>query len=161
MAIDTKGEVVLAVEQFRFEDVSPRILEDAIHPSPPLSLKSDESPSMDSTDTIQTPKEEPALPGKKQPRIIRQIRHTFLNVYRRIFGVVFIANLIGLIVLMAKHHDDIYSHLPDVATAASANIFVAAIVRVDYVANAMHIVCRGLRPTAPLRVRRMLTKVYE
>jgi hypothetical protein len=104
----------------------------------------------------------PVLPEKRQQRYLRHARHTFLNVYRRLFTIVFIFNMVGLAALLS-HNSDWYTSPPlaDFATAASANIMVALLIRQDYVVNACFKLTWLVPLSAPLRLRRMLAKVYE
>jgi hypothetical protein len=76
------------------------------------------------------------LPPKHHLRILRHARHTFLNVYRRLFSLVFLCNIIGLFVFSSGY--DRYSKegwLANLANAAAANIMVAILIRQDYVVN--------------------------
>ncbi|KAG9920439.1 hypothetical protein KCU98_g22329, partial [Aureobasidium melanogenum] len=107
-----------------------------------------------------TKAEEP-VPPKRQARIIRYLRHTGLNVYRRIFSIVFFANLAGLIGLLASGHSSILTHMPYAANAAAANFLVAILIRQDYIFNMIFRVCQLVPLSAPLRLRRILAKVYE
>ncbi|OCL05747.1 hypothetical protein AOQ84DRAFT_298330 [Glonium stellatum] len=101
------------------------------------------------------------LPDKRQSRALRNLRHTFLNVYRRLFSLVFIANIIGLIWVVVKYRSSAKLPLSDVATAASANIMVAILIRQDYIINLIFRTCWLIPHSAPLRIRRALAKVYE
>ncbi|KAI9815756.1 MAG: hypothetical protein M1827_002152 [Pycnora praestabilis] len=107
------------------------------------------------------PEKDFALPEKRQHRYIRHARHTFLNVYRRIFSVVFIANMIGFIVLVSTDRRSPGPPLSDIATAATANILVAVLIRQDYLLNVLYHTAWLIPHSAPLRVRRMLAKIYE
>ncbi|KAI6717197.1 hypothetical protein JHW43_000372 [Diplocarpon mali] len=107
--------------------------------------------------------EKPApLPSKRPSRILRHARHTFLNVYRRLFGIVVGANVIGGIVLFRRPggHDRA-EFVGRLATAAAANITLALLARQDYIINAMFRLCWLVPRSAPLRLRRIVTKVYE
>lgn len=135
----------------------PTSYKDGILVSPLSSTFSSQfSPSLESgrSSTI-------SLPSKRQPRIIRVARHTFLNVYRRLFSLVTIANLIGLAIVLARNAGSSSPPLSDLATAASANIMVAILVRQDYIVNILFKICWSVPLSAPLRVRRILAKVYE
>lgn len=138
------------------------------------------------------------LPPKRHRRIVRHARHTFLTVYRRLFSLVFISNVIALWVVVAKYRS--YSQqgwLAALANAASANLMVALLIRQDYIVNILfrYVVCKNgltldsppchislldkvpsfihlltlalprltwiVPLTAPLRLRRILAKVYE
>jgi len=101
------------------------------------------------------------LPDKCQSRPLRNLRHTFLNVYRRLFSLVFMANMIGFIWVISKYRSSAKLPLSDVATAASANIMAAILIRQDYIINLIFRTCWLVPHSAPLRIRRMLAKVYE
>jgi hypothetical protein len=103
-----------------------------------------------------------SLPPKRRIRFLRHARHTFLNVYRRLFSIVFIANLAGLAGLLARNHRWTTSPpLSAFATAAAANILVALLIRQDYIVNLCYKATWLVPLSAPLRLRRMLAKVYE
>ena len=102
-----------------------------------------------------------AVPEKKQSKFVRNLRHTSFNVYRRLFSLVFIGNMIGFVVLLANSRDVDSISLSNVATASSANILVAIMIRQDYIVNALFRSCWLIPHSAPLRVRRMLAKIYE
>ena len=102
------------------------------------------------------------LPKKRQHRFIRHARHTLLNVYRRLFGGVFILNMIGLGALLSQNSSwTTNPPLSAFATAASANIMVALLIRQDYVVNALFKLTWLLPLSAPLRLRRIFAKIYE
>ena len=103
----------------------------------------------------------PILP-KRQSRLLRHARHTFLNVYRRLFSIVFILNIAGLGALLTRNDTWLASPpLSDFATAASANIMVALLIRQDYVVNALFKLCWLVPLSTPLRIRCSLAKIYE
>ena len=101
------------------------------------------------------------VPAKRQSKIVRDVRHTYFNVYKRLFSIVFIANMIGLIVFLAQNRTPTKLSLSDIATAASANILVAILIRQDYIVNFWFKVFWRIPHSAPLRLRRMVAKVYE
>ena len=102
------------------------------------------------------------LPEKQHRRVLRHARHIFLTVYRRLFSIVFILNMIGLSALLSQN-SHWYSSPPlaNFATAASANIMVAVLIRQDYIINACFKLTWIVPLSAPLRLRRVLAKVYE
>lgn len=103
-----------------------------------------------------------ALPEKRQARLLRHARHTFLNVYRRLFSLVFIFNMAGLGALLSHNHAWVTSPpLQDFATAAAANIMVAVLIRQDYVVNILYKMTWLVPISAPLRLRCIVGKVYE
>jgi hypothetical protein len=89
------------------------------------------------------------------------MRYMKFSVYRRLFSVVFIANLIALAISLAriKIYQDM--SLVDLSTGASANFLVAIMIRQDYVVNLLYRTCWRIPHSAPLRFRRLLAKVYE
>jgi len=101
------------------------------------------------------------VPTKRQYKLVRNIRHTYLNVYRRLFSIVFIANMIGLLVYLLANRNVTKFSLSDLATAASSNICVAVLIRQDYIVNFLFKIFWRVPHWAPLRLRRMVAKVYE
>lgn len=109
------------------------------------------------------PQDMQLLPYKRERRIWRRLRHNLINVYQRLFSVVFIANMIAFIVLLAKYRNARPSGPPlsDIATAASANILCAILIRQENVINSLYWIFR-LTPTSwPLRIRRTIAKFYH
>ena len=98
------------------------------------------------------------LPYKRERRGWRHLRHILLAVYQRLFSIVFIANMIAFIILLAVNR---HPSLPNLATAASANIMVSILIRQEFVINMLYIVCCWTPVSAPLRIRRMIAKVYH
>lgn len=125
----------------------------------PSSLESSVS---DSTSIRTTSTEEKAkdLPVKVQSKYLRHLRHTFLNVYRRIFSVILLVNIIALVCVLARNYEVPSDRLTDIATAASANTLVIILIRQDYVVNGIFRVCWSAT-FLPLRIRRILAKCYE
>jgi hypothetical protein len=76
---------------------------------------------------------------KRHGRVFRHLRYTFFNVYRRLFTIVFILNMIGVVVLVIRYRKSTTSPalLADLANIASANVMVALLIRQDYVVNAL------------------------
>lgn len=78
----------------------------------------------------------PPLPPKRYSRIFRHFRYTFFNVYRRLFSIVFVLNLVGVAILFGRYKGTSPpAFLADLANAASANIMVAISMRQDYIVN--------------------------
>ncbi|OCL07920.1 hypothetical protein AOQ84DRAFT_278088, partial [Glonium stellatum] len=97
---------------------------------------------------------------KRQGKLIRGIRHTYLTVYRRLFSIVFLLNLIALIAVVAKFG---IQELPvmGMTTASSANFLVAILIRQGYVANLLYQTGCMVPRSSPLRLRRLVAKIYE
>lgn len=101
------------------------------------------------------------VPRKQHNKIVRGLRHTILNVYRRLFSIVFFGNLIAFIIILVRSHGLSDLNLSDLATAASANILVGTSIRQDYIANFIYQICLLTPMSAPLRIRRLMAKCYE
>lgn len=154
--MDTISKPPLAVTKSVSED---GIVTTALPLHSEKTLSPDHSPA---SSTLLLGLKKPALPPKRQHKYLRHARHTFINVYRRLFSVVFIFNMIGLGVLISRNENWTRSPpLSDFATAASANIMVALLIRQDYVVNACFKMTWLIPLSAPLRLRRILAKVYE
>ena len=109
------------------------------------------------------PKEIPALPCKKERRIWRRLRYTILAVYQRLFTIAFTANIIGLIIVLvrARNHHPSGPPIGALATATSVNVTVAIAMRQEYVINALYDICCLTPHSWPLRIRRLIAKLYE
>jgi hypothetical protein len=97
---------------------------------------------------------------KLDQKPFRQLRHIIFTVYRRLFTVVILANIIGLIFLDIYPQDN-NSYIKAISSAASANLFVAVAIRQDYIINLLCEIFAATPKSTPLRIRRILTKVFE
>jgi hypothetical protein len=81
----------------------------------------------------------PPLSSKRHSRFLRHARRTVFNVYRRLFSIVFLLNVVGVGILLGRYRASVSSAalLADLATAAAANIMVALWIRQDYVINGL------------------------
>ncbi|PSN71970.1 hypothetical protein BS50DRAFT_630076 [Corynespora cassiicola Philippines] len=114
--------------------------------------------SASSTDTSLTIAldQPPQLPSKRYTRLLRLLRYSLLAAYQRLFTLVILLNLIGVGFL--RHQSLKTANLDHLATAASANILVAVLVRQDCFNNAIY-ACAWMVPWCfPLRVRRILAR---
>ena len=75
--------------------------------------------------------EEDVLPEKVHGRVLRNLRWQLMSLYRRLFGIVFITNMAIFIAACVRGADALY-----LGKVAIANIFVAILMRQDYVINA-------------------------
>ena len=89
---------------------------------------------------------EERLPDKIHGRILRQLRHHLLNIYRRLFGVVFIVNMSIFIATLARGGYNA-SHLGLIVVA---NIFVAVLMRQEHVVNALFFIFCSVPPSYAL-----------
>ncbi|KAI4831939.1 hypothetical protein E4T44_09469 [Aureobasidium sp. EXF-8845] len=81
----------------------------------------------------------------------------FFSLYRLIFALVILANLIAII--LTTPFTTITSS--DAATGAAINLCIAVLVRNEHVVNIMYRAVCALKPSAPLSVRRIGAKVYS
>lgn len=103
------------------------------------------------------------VPQKKGNRAYRWLRWNFGSVYRRIFAVAFLTNIVILITLAAIHktRDDSYLTYDACATATSSNLLVSLIVRNEHFVNIIFVLFGTLPKKAPLCIRRVIAKVYS
>ncbi|PAV16912.1 nonribosomal peptide synthetase 12 [Pyrrhoderma noxium] len=97
------------------------------------------------------------LPGKEQGHYLRNLRHQIFTLYRRLFGVVFIANVATLIVTLAQKSYNSQT----LGKIVVANLFCAVLMRQDYVINAFFNVCCAVPTSWPLCIRRVCARVYH
>lgn len=109
------------------------------------------------------PQDTPKLPRKRERRIWRRMRYTLFAVYQRLFSLVFIGNMIALIVVLAinRSHQPSGPSLGNLSTATAANVTVTVLIRQDFIINALYAVSCWTPHSFPLRVRRLVAKVYE
>ncbi|CAG8980263.1 hypothetical protein HYALB_00010264 [Hymenoscyphus albidus] len=95
-------------------------------------------------------------------RFLRFARCTAFGVYRRIFLAVFIINIWqGHCILTLRRRSKYSPLLVDVSTAFALNMFIAVLIRQDYIINLLFRICWLVPFSAPLRLRRSLAKIYE
>ncbi|KAL8729563.1 MAG: hypothetical protein Q9166_004643 [cf. Caloplaca sp. 2 TL-2023] len=122
------------------------------------------NPSYSSNWRISVPPEDmPKLPVKRERRIWRGLRHNFVTVYQRLFALCFIANMIALVVLLTKtrHANPWGPDRGDVATAAATNVLAAFLIRQENVINTLYSICCATPWWFPLRLRRIIAKLYH
>lgn len=104
-----------------------------------------------------------ALPLKKDRPILRRIRHNLITVYQRLFSIVFFANIAAFVVLLVKYRNGQPSGPPlsSIANAAASNILGAILIRQEYVINALYNICCWTPTSWPLRIRRIIAKLYH
>ena len=145
------------------------------------------------TSTVSLPSEVTSLAEKKsQPLFItyplpaervddkpfRKLRHAIFTVYYRLFTLVIMANIIGLVFIDHRRRDNTsYIQVSSsvrssylfftnadtkvISSAASGNLFVAVAMRQDYIINFLCEVFAATPKSTPLRIRRILAKVFE
>ncbi|KZV71071.1 hypothetical protein PENSPDRAFT_578393 [Peniophora sp. CONT] len=99
------------------------------------------------------------LPNKKGTKSTRYLPLNFFSTYRKIFTVVFFANLVTLIALIVKHHGTPLA--PYVGSATSANLMVTILFRQENFVNLIYEVLCSCPHSAPLWLRKRLAKVFH
>ena len=109
------------------------------------------------------PDQLPNLPDKRDRRILRILRYNLLAVYQRLFSVVFIGNMIAFIieVVLHRHSHPFGPPLGNLATAIAANVMGAILIRQEYVINFLYNVFCWTPLWIPLRLRRVVSKLYH
>lgn len=121
-------------------------------------------PSTDSTvsvSTVESLRKERPLPPKKNGRIWRNLRYTYFSIYRRLFSLVFLGNLAVLTWLLVKHRGIDTIPLQTLGVAGASNITFAILVRQEWVVNSLFQFFGSCPQWAPLRIRRIIAKVYH
>ncbi|TVY36167.1 Adenylate-forming reductase [Lachnellula occidentalis] len=98
------------------------------------------------------------LPEKKGLHGWRALRHRTFSLYRRLFSVVFVTNLVLLIVMLTKRGGPKLEHL---AIATAANLAASVLFRQDYVINFLFTVACSVPTSAPIFIRRNCAKIYH
>ena len=70
------------------------------------------------------------LPEKTHGRLLRNVRFQLMSLYRRLFGIVFVVNVVVLVHACVVGTDALY-----LGQVTIANIFVAILMRQEYVVN--------------------------
>lgn len=99
------------------------------------------------------------LPKKIGIRAYRYIRWNFLSAYRRLFTIVFAANIAVLIALACGHSGADFNY-NSTLDAASANLLLAILMRNEHVINVLFWLSSALPLSAPLLLRRWAAKIY-
>jgi len=103
------------------------------------------------------------LPKKNGSRAWRYLRWNFFSVYRKLFAVVFIANVAVLISFVARKSPGSLTGLTVANTlnAVAINLLVAILMRQEHVVNILFLLSSSLPTSAPLLVRRWVAKIYS
>ncbi|KAI9789787.1 MAG: hypothetical protein M1816_005828 [Peltula sp. TS41687] len=103
----------------------------------------------------------PAPPQQNAGPIQRFLRHRLFSIYRRLFSIVFITNLVVLVVILMRSHSARWPQIMDVGTACSANLAVAILMRQEHIVNVLFALFCSLPLRTPLFIRRLSAKVYH
>ncbi|KAI8994138.1 hypothetical protein BD414DRAFT_411042 [Trametes punicea] len=99
------------------------------------------------------------LPEKTHGHWFRNLRFQVFSLYRRLFGIVFITNMAVFIATCVQGGVE-GADAQYLGKVSVANIFVAILMRQDYVINAFFTVACAAPRSWPLWVRRVLGRVY-
>ncbi|KAJ3854453.1 nonribosomal peptide synthetase 12 [Lentinula lateritia] len=99
---------------------------------------------------------ESLVPNKTQGHLLRNIRHQIFSLYRRLFGIVFIVNMVIFIITCVRG-----ASVVKLGEIVVANLLCAVLMRQDYVINAFFTVCCSVPTSWPLAIRRRVAEVYH
>ncbi|KAI0269909.1 nonribosomal peptide synthetase 12 [Gloeopeniophorella convolvens] len=101
--------------------------------------------------------ENDALPEKTQGKYVRNLRHQIFSLYRRLFGVVFVANMSIFVAILCRGNQN----AQNLGLIVVANLFCAILMRQDYVINAFFNTFCAVPASWPLCIRRVCARVYH
>lgn len=99
------------------------------------------------------------LPPKKGKHGLRAFRHRIFSLYRRMFSVVLIGNLITLFLMLKFGKTG--RGLQNISTAVAANLLMAVLMRQEHVINALFSIATAIPTSTPMWIRRNAAKVYH
>jgi hypothetical protein len=88
------------------------------------------------------------------------VRYRVFTIYRRIFSVVFLANLAAFILICTQSYSAKVTSAAALSSAISANLFVAVLFRTEDFINFLYKLSLRVPLSTPLYLRRYLAKVY-
>ncbi|KAL3457964.1 hypothetical protein BJX64DRAFT_302303 [Aspergillus heterothallicus] len=113
--------------------------------------------SRETSSSFSLRKEPQPLPDKRLRKPWRGLRHRIFIVYRTLFSIISLANIVVLICLLATPSVE----PRHISTIAFANLTVAILVRQDMVINILYTVFCSVPKSWPLAVRRRCAKIYH
>lgn len=131
---------------------------------PPVVLHEERLPQYKSlpspTTTLVPEKLQTSLPRKKYGRLMRNIRWTWFSVYHRLHLLVLLPNVLTMIILGAKR--GLLNLTPSsMALAVAANVTAAVLIRQELVINLLFAFFGKCPHWVPLRIRRLVAKIYH
>lgn len=91
------------------------------------------------------------------PTFSASLRYLILNIYRRLFGLVYCANAVAFIIIMVKSEQKLLAFV----NAAGINLLVCGLARQQLVVNAIFLIICRIPRSAPLAVRKVAAKAYH
>ncbi|EAW13116.1 integral membrane protein TmpA [Aspergillus clavatus NRRL 1] len=98
-----------------------------------------------------------AQTSSKKPNRLATVRYLILNIYRRLFSLVFLANIAMFIYVLATPDQKLLA----LVNATAANVLACGLARQPLVVNAIFVIVCSIPRSAPLRLRRIAAKVYH
>ena len=102
-----------------------------------------------------------ALPSEKGAHCHMWLRYYFFTMYRRLFSLVFIGNLVAILTFFACRRTLANLHLPDLAIATASNITVSLLMRQENVVNFLFTIACSIPIWMPLGIRRNCAKIFH
>src|SRR5205085_1835667 len=96
------------------------------------------------------------IPDKSLPKPVRALRHRIFIVYRRLFSLLWLANIVVLIIFLLFPIDRQY-----ISTVALTNLAIAVLVRNDTVINILYTITCSIPASWPLWIRIRCAKIYH
>ncbi|KAJ7095859.1 nonribosomal peptide synthetase 12 [Mycena belliarum] len=159
---DTKKDVDTAAPVFMIRQPSIGGEKDSINVSDGTALSEDFTSSVELKDSPSSPPEvwdgyeNDILPDKMEGKVLRNLRHQIFSLYRRLFGLVFVTNMCIFISILVRG-----ANAERLGMITLANLFVAILMRQDYVVNAFFNVFCAVPTSWPLAIRRVCARVYH
>lgn len=85
------------------------------------------------------------------------LRYTALNIYRRLFTLIFLTNLTVFIAIMITDQSSLLAFV----NATAANLTICGLMRQPLVVNTIYLVICSIPRSAPLRLRRIASKAFH
>ncbi|KAF8152589.1 hypothetical protein B0H34DRAFT_790809 [Crassisporium funariophilum] len=127
--------------------------------SPSSGSASSSEPSLLKPKPFELTADRDLLPEKTGTRVTRYLQFNFFTTYRKIFTVIFTANLITFVAFIAKTKGAPLA--TDVASATSANLMVAILFRQENFVNLVYEIAVCVPHSLPVWIRRRLAKVFH
>ncbi|GIC92345.1 putative NRPS-like enzyme [Aspergillus udagawae] len=112
------------------------------------------SSGSDSSESLHKPV---PLAEKKNRKVIRGLRYRIFIVYRRLFTLIWLANIAALLCVLLIPKIGPRS----ISTIAFVNLTIAVLVRQDAVINILYTICCSVPKSWPLAIRRRCAKIYH
>ena len=101
------------------------------------------------------------LPAERGRSTHMVLRYHFFNIYRRLFSLVFVSNVVCFLTVFAYRRTFNNLTLGDLAIATASNVTAALLMRQDYVINLLFTVACSVPTSWPLFIRRICAKIFH